>query len=442
MDDLTRRQFLKLGAGTCLAVGTSTIQGCSGEADNKGRRANSQGARVHVLPGDNLAALYRMGGHAAQALGINAGRKLSGTRVFIKPNLFYMGSIPLIPFRPESGEFTKAEVIIGVAEQCLMAGADKVTIGDAAQGMDWNWKGIGFFPGNTIFGTTNIHDAVESLRAAFPNQEIELSCLNSVNQWVSIPSSSDDDVMQDGLKVARSFCEADHVISVPVIKNHFQADLSCSMKNFVGAVTSMPPFGTTVVRDKLHMAYANAESAGFEKVGIAGCFMDICKWRKEAGKEDFVVVDCSIGVEATGPIAAQGLGKTIDLKERCPLGKYFLLASKDLVAADAIAARLTNRVVNNVKHLLMAEELNLGAIDNVTLSGATLEQIRVDDWEPLSFKLPEWGVSSTIPDTIGGSALQRDSRFTNTLVGLSLPAFAICFLRRYHRKNGTPQENT
>jgi uncharacterized protein (DUF362 family) len=308
--------------------------------------------------------------------------------------------------------------------------------------MDWNWKEIDFFPGNTIFGTTNIHDAVESLRVAFPNQKIELSCLNSVNQWVSIPSSSDDDVMQDGLKVARSFCEADHVISVPVIKNHYHADLSCSMKNFVGAVTSMPPFGTTVVRDKLHMAYANTTNAGFENVGIAGCFTDICKWRKEAGKEDFAVVDCSIGVEATGPMAVQGLGKTIDLKERCPLGKYFLLASKDLTAADATATRVTNQIVNNVKQLLMAEELNLGEIDNVTLSGATLEQIRVDDWEPVSFKLPEWGVSSTIPDTIGGLALQRHSRFANTLVGLSLPALAIPLLRRFHTKNGTLEEDT
>ena len=433
---------MRLGAGTCLAIGTSAIQGCGGEADNRWGRASSQGATVHVLPGDNLAALYRMGGHAAQALGINAGRKLSGTRVFIKPNLFAMGSVPFIPFRPDSGEVTKAEIIVGIAEQCLMAGADKVTIGDAAQGMNWNWKEIAFSPGNTIFGTTNIHDAVESLRAAFPNQEIELSCLNSVNQWEFLPSSSDHDFMREGLKVARSFCEADHVISVPVIKNHFQADITCSMKNFVGAVTSMPPFGTTVVRDKLHMAYANTTSAGFEKAGIAGCFIDICKWRKEAGKEDFAIVDCSIGVERTGPIAAPGLGKTIDLKNRCPLGKYFLLASKDLAAADATAARLTNQVVDNVKQLLMAENLELGEINNVTLSGATLEQIRVDDWEPLSFKLPEWGVSATVPRTICGSALQPESRVANTLVSLSLPAYAICLLRRFHGKNETLPEST
>jgi len=440
MDDLTRREFLRLGAGTCLAIGTSTIQGCGGEEDNNWGGPNSEGATVHVLPGDNLAALYKMGGDAAQALGINAGRKLSGTRIFIKPNLFSMGSVPFMPFRPRSGEVTKAEVIVGIAEQCLMAGADKVTIGDAANGMNWNWKEIAFFPGNTIFGTTNIHDAVESLRAAFPSQEIELSCLNSVNQWEFLPSSSDDDVMRDGLKVARSFCEADHVISVPVIKNHFQADLSCSMKNFVGAVTSMPPFGTTMVRDKLHMAYANTTIAGFKKAGIAGCFIDICRWRNEAGKEDFAIVDCSICLEGTGPMAAPGLGKRVDLKNRCPLGKYFLLASEDLAAADATAARLTNQIDNNVKQLLMAENLRLGEINNVTLSGATLEEIRVDDWEPLSFRLPEWGVSSTMPDMNGGSALRRESCVINTLVGLSLPAFAIYFLRRFRRKNETLQE--
>ena len=71
---------------------------------------------------------------------------------------------------------------------------------------------------NTVFDTTNIQDAVSHLQAAFPTQTIELSCLHEVDEWKYIPSSSTVKLMAPGLKVAKSFYEADHMITIPVLK--------------------------------------------------------------------------------------------------------------------------------------------------------------------------------------------------------------------------------
>jgi uncharacterized protein (DUF362 family) len=433
LGDLSRRELIRLGAATCLAAGASAIfdAGCgSGSVDTVSPGASS-GATVHAILGDELDDLYRMGTEAAQILGIHAGRNLSGARVFIKPNLFMMG-FPGVTFQPTNGMNTKAEIVAGIAEQCLLAGADKVTIGDASQGIRWDWKGISFIGDNLVFGTRNLHDAVERLRASYPNQEIELACLNDLDQWEMIPSSSDSEIMREGLKVAKSFCEADVAISVPVLKTHMWADITCAMKNYVGVVTSKPPFGSVVVRDQVHEAYKNAACAGFENVGIAGCFLDIYRWRKQAGKQDVAIIDCTVGLEANGPLAGPGLGKGVDLKQRSPAGKYFLLASDDLAAADATAVRVMNQEVDQVKQLLMARALGLGEIDRVTLNGSRLEALRVPDWEFPSFTPAEWGPASTMPlqqDESSG----KNAQAANFLAAFLVPTSIVYLWKHLHR---------
>ena len=307
----TRRQFLKASGGTCVVMGTPlALQGC-GDDDEESR--GTPKATVHTVLGDGPFDLYRMGRRAAEALGLHAGADLSGKAVFIKPNLVVFGLG--FPVDPLTGEWTKAEILVGIAEQCLEAGAAKVTIGDGAQGWDWDWNGVVFLPGNTLLGGTNLNDAVDALKARFPLQKIELLCLNAVNEWALIPSSSEHEMMVSGLKIARSFYEADHVISVPVLKTHTLADMTCAMKNYVGVTPALPPYGNGLIRTELHGAYANATSAGFRDAGITACFTDIVRWRKQTGRQDFAIIDGSIGIEADGPTMMTG-GRTIDMKER------------------------------------------------------------------------------------------------------------------------------
>jgi uncharacterized protein (DUF362 family) len=396
-------------------------------------------ATVHTILADDLSALYPMAKQAAQVLGIHQGSDLAGRRVFIKPNLMSLGLGH--PYDPYIGESTKAEIIVGIAEQCLQAGADKVSIGDGAQQVCWDWNSIVFFQNNRISGTRNLQEAVEWLRTRYPHQEIELLCLNETDEWEHIPSSSDHEIMKPGLKVARSFYEADHVISIPVLKTHLMADFSGSMKNLVGVTPLLPPYGSGFVRHQVHLAYADASSGGFENVGIAGCFTDILRWRKWAGREDFAIMDCSIGLEGTGPTIILDLGKPIDVKERNSAGKYFLMASKDFVALDATASMVMNHDAASVKQLRLAENLRLGLLDPIRIMGdATLEQLRIHDFEKAEQYQPEWGASEPLSPSPHDSSSQDESHVVNALAGFFLPVGAIGLLRHYSSRKSIGED--
>jgi uncharacterized protein (DUF362 family) len=428
----TRRLFLKASAGTCLVMGTPlALQGCSDD-DEESRGAPK--ATVHTVLGDGPSDRYKMGKRGAEALGLHAGSDLSGKAVFIKPNLVAFGLG--LPGDPLTGEWTKAEILVGIAEQCLEAGAAKVTIGDGSQGVDWDRNSVVFFQGNRLLGGTNLKEAVESLRTRFPLQKIELLCLNAINEWEHIPSSSDHEMMVSGPKIARSFYEADHVISVPVLKTHSLADLTCAMKNYVGVTPVLPPYGNVVLRNELHRAYANARSAGFRDAGIAACFTDIVRWRKQAGRQDYAIVDGSIGIEGNGPTVMTG-GKTIDIDQRNRGGKYFLIASDDLPAADATAARVMGMDVGNVKQLRMASRLGLGTTRNVRVVGdATLDRIRIPDFVAAE-QVPEWGLSATVPHCRKDAGQERTSHVVNTLGGFVLAAGTIYLYRKVHNRHGS-----
>ena len=106
---------------------------------------------------------------------------------------------------------------------------------------------------------------------------------------------------------------------------------------------------------------------------------------KAENKEDFAIVDCSIGMEATGPhLAPLNDGKTISFKERSNAGQYYLLASNDLVAVDAVASQIVKFDIDEVKQLNIAKSLGLGqtALDKITIQGAALNDLLVPDWEP------------------------------------------------------------
>ncbi|MDJ0764639.1 MAG: DUF362 domain-containing protein [Myxococcota bacterium] len=389
MSDFSRREFLKIGAGTCAAFVVPQITGCDGEdaggSEDTGDSEEAGGsATVYAISGDALSDLYTMALQATEKLGIK-GSALTGATVFIKPNLVALG---LSQFSPDVGECTKAEIIVGVAEQCLAAGAAKVTIGEGAQGMSWTWDSLPFFNGNTIYGgASDLLSAVDYLKSSYGDNKIELLNVNVADNWRYIPSSSDHELMKDGLMIAERFYEADHIISVPVIKTHEYGKITASMKNYVGIVPN-EHLGTLggIFRSKMHRAYLETPIAGVQETGVEGAFIDICDWRRSEGKEDFAVIDCSICLEGSGPhhesnILGMGKGTTIDIKKRNNAGKYFILASNDFLAADFTAAKIMNFNPFDVKQLVIAHSLNFGEGTNITYDGASLDDMLVPDWK-------------------------------------------------------------
>lgn len=374
MAKLTRRDFLKIsaGAGAALAAGPYPTLGCF---------AAPKTSTVHALTGDALTELYDLGRQAAVKLGFT-GNNLLGAKVFIKPNLVSLGlDFMGVSYDPTVGECTKPEIAVAVAEQCLAAGAAKVTIGEGAQTMSWDWSTITFLPGNTIESATNMKTSVDRLKNLYGDNRVELACLHEVDEWELVPATISDTRVENGINVARSYYQADHVISIPVLKTHQWAKMTASLKNMFG-VTSAFLHGNGFSRCQLHLAYAHEKAHGVAEAGVSGAFMDLYKWRMDTRKEDFAILDGSICMEGDGPHSAPvNNGLTIDMKQRNGASKYFLLATDDFIAMDTVAAQLMNLPVDQVKALQMARNMDLGVMDRITMQGASIADLKVSDWQ-------------------------------------------------------------
>lgn len=354
MHGITRREFLKSGAHATLALGAARlITGCGGygppvaPTDEVSRVAAIRGADLYAMTREALAAF---GG--AEAI------VSSGDTVFIKPNFCTAGFLPVDGVA--NGSCTKPEILVALAEECLRVGAGKVIIGDGGQARTFSWEEL-----HTLDGSTNLLEEANRLNAAYPGR-LQLACLIADSpEWDAVPSPYTN---LGEIYVSSLVSRADKIISVPVLKTHIMTQLTASLKNFVG-VTSTEEYGWgTPSRMKLHNATG----------GIEQSFLDICS----AIQPDFAIIDGSVCGEGDGPTIIPGLmGATVDMKDR--LGDWLLLASDDLTAADATAARVIGQDASQVKHLTMAYDQGLGQIreELIEIVGASLGELRVE-WRP------------------------------------------------------------
>lgn len=352
MNRLTRRQLLTGSSQAALTVGAAgTFSGCAHETPPD--TPYGQPARVAAVLGNDLAEMARA---ALEAFGGAEAIVQPGESVFIKPNF---GAVGMVKYDSiAAGDCTKPEIVVAVAEECLKAGASQVTIGDAGQARRWSWEKVQY-----LDGSTHLAAEIQRLNGAYGDR-VTLACLNADSpEWDPIPSPY---TPLGNIYISSLIARADKVISIPVIKSHRWTEVTASMKNFVGS-TSTARYGLGIQwRFLLHNA------------GIEQCFLDIVR----AVKPAFAIVDCSIGVEGNGPHVLPGWwGTTVDFKDR--LGQWLLLASTDLAAADATAARVISHDVASITHLQMAYHQGMGQIqeEDITLDGATLDELRVP-WEP------------------------------------------------------------
>jgi uncharacterized protein (DUF362 family) len=374
MHRLTRRDFLRLGAGAAVAIGVPQIlAGCGGEeAAPEATPTSGPTARVAAIRGEDLNAMTR---EALEAVGGAQKIVNEGETVFIKPNMVMLPFVPFIGNRFLAGECTKPEIVIAVAEECLRAGAAEVIVGDGAQMPTFDWE-----LATTLDGSTNLAAEAERLGSKY-GRKVTLACLDTDSpEWVEVPTSTYLGKVAISSLVAR----ADRVISIPVIKTHQWAQLTLSLKNFVG-VTPLELYGwkgADTMWSRVLLDHSSPEA-------IAQLYLDIVS----AVKPDLAIIDASIGVEGDGPSATEGNGLTVDMRER--LGSWLLLASTDLVAADATAARIMSHDVADVKQIVMGYEMGLSEMreDSIEIIGERLDNLRVD-WLPAelaNFPLAESG---------------------------------------------------
>lgn len=347
---LRRRDFVHLSA--CAAAATA-LPACKDTT-----APGEPTAQVAAVRGTDLSAMTR---DVLDGLGGIGTVVHEGETVFIKPN---MVSLPGAPTgnRFLMGECTKPEIVVATAEQCLEAGAAEVIIGDGSHALVLPWESA-----TTLDGSANLVREAARLTAAYGRPVRVASLETDSPSWVDVPSST----YLGSIAVSSLVARADRVISIPVAKTHAWAQLTLSLKNFIG-VTPLERYGDLPqgVYDRGVVFDHSSPRA------IAAIYLDIV-----AGVQpDLAIIDCSIGVEGDGPTLGHG-GRTVDMRERG--GAWVLLASTDLVAADATAARLMSHDPSRMTQLTMGYARGMGEIreDRIEVIGERLDDLRVP-WAP------------------------------------------------------------
>lgn len=354
MSIFKRRHFLKTGFYSTLAICSSFLFSCFKSNKPETQKPILKKSKVAVMKGENLSQLTLA---AIKSLGGIESIISAGDSVFIKPNFVSF------PWAKDNncflnGECTKPEIIIAVTEECLKAGASKVIIGEGSHLPEFDWKYA-----VTFDSKTNLVDEAKRLNINYEGT-VELACLETDSpEWIEIPSKT----RHRKIAISSLAANANIVISLPVAKTHSWSQVTLGTKNFLG-ITPLSRYAQWVENSWWNRGSFDHSSPK----AIAQVFLDIAK----SLKPNLTIVDFSIGVEGNGPTLSSG-GKTINVKDR--IGSWALVASTDIMAADATATRIMNHDVSKIKQLSMGFEMGLGEIreEGIEIIGEDLSDLKI-----------------------------------------------------------------
>jgi len=358
MRTFKRREFIKTTICSTLSLGAHwTLAGCLDKTSTEPTLSGIT-AQVASIKGDNLDSMTR---DAVDALGGMQSVVNPGETVFIKPNFV---SIPWAQTNNcfHNGECTKPEIIIAVAEECLKAGAEEVIIGEGSHVPKFDWKYA-----ITLDGETNLVAEAQRLSTIYDGK-VTLACLETDSPgWTEVPSES----RHNSIAISRLVADADKVISIPVAKTHSWAQLTLATKNFIG-ITPLSRYAQLVDNSWWNRGSFDHRTPN----AISQVFLDIVK----SIKPDLTIIDFSIGIDGDGPTTGSG-GRTLNMKEN--LGSWAIVASKDIMAADATATRIMNHDTDDIVQLQKGYVMGLGEIreESIEILGDKIYDLQVD-WAP------------------------------------------------------------
>jgi uncharacterized protein (DUF362 family) len=250
---------------------------------------------------------------------------LKGKKVLLKPNLVDCHG-------PSEAVFTHPAVLAAAIELFGELGANVVVAEASGLRRDTN----------TLLHLSGYTDILAKYSIPF----IDLN-LDSVER-VRLPS----DLSGLGyLFVPRTVLAADFVVSLPKLKTHHWVGVTLSLKNMLGI---MP--GTKYGWPKNR----------FHTIGLEESIMDI----NQAVQADFAIIDGVVGMEGNGPLFGG----------QRPAGVIIL--SSDLLAADAVAARVMGINPNKIGYLKAASRRGgrevppLGNSKNIEIIGASVDSVK------------------------------------------------------------------
>jgi uncharacterized protein (DUF362 family) len=254
---------------------------------------------VVVAEKDKPAELVRK---AIKALG-GMGRFIKkGNRVLIKPNIAFARP-------PEGAATTNPEVVAELVQLCFEAGAREVIV------LDYTLD-----PARITYEMSGIAKAAEAKGARM--------VYVSPRDFVPIEVPKGKILSAYDVRVLKQVLDADVFINVPIAKTHGSARLTLGMKNLMGVIQDR---GSWHRSGDLHQCIADFVTAV---------------------KPHLTVIDAIRILASGGP---KGPGR-VEQKDT-------IIASTDVVAADAYAATLFGLTPNDVPHIIKAAELGVGVAD-------------------------------------------------------------------------------
>ncbi len=310
--ELTRRQLLRLTMAAGLGAALTSCTGLEAVAPEAPVRIEpsrvGSNAYLAVARGLEPRDITRA---ALAALGGIERFVKSGADVIIKPNV-------CVDYRSfEYGATTNPEVVAALVELCLGAGARRVRV------MDKPFSGS---PENA-YARSGIEDAVKAAGGT-------LEVMNRAKfRTTSIPAGRD----LASLEVYQDILTADVLIDVPVAKHHSLARLSLAGKNLFGAIS------------RPSQMHANLGQRTADLVSLV--------------RPTLTVVDAVRTLMANGPTG----GNLDDVRLN-----NTVIASHDIVAADAYAATLFDLSGAQISYVKAAADMGLGTLD---LTSIKIEEI-------------------------------------------------------------------
>lgn len=238
-----------------------------------------------------------------------------GYKVLIKPNFV------AVPKERLSGGVTRWEVVKAVAERVKEEGANPFIAESAAAGVDTEEV-------IQACGYQQLRDEgyeVIDLKSR-PSAKIPVEngkVIDAMNTW-------------DLVK------EADAVISVPVMKNHDQTEVTLGMKNLKGLI-------------------ADGQKKLFHRKGVVNGVVDIIQTIKPV----LEIIDGTFCQQGLGPI----YGETLEMD--------LIVGSKDIVSCDSVGSAIMGYEVDAPMITVEAYKRRLGEmnLDKIEIKGETIESV-------------------------------------------------------------------
>ncbi len=242
--------------------------------------------------------------------------------VLVKPNV-------VNPSPSGSGNITDVRVTEAVTSMLLELRVPRVIIGEGSS--------VGY----DFVGLKDTMHCLEVSGTADVARRLGVELVD-LNRDERVQVEAPDAYVMDRFAVARTAYEADAIVCLPVVKTHVRTGITCGLKNMKGVLPG-------------------DEKKRTHQLGLDRGIVDLNRVMRPA----FVVVDAIVGKQGThtAPEDSVGLDR--------------VLASADVVAADAVCAAIMGFDPQDIHHVQLAAEAGLGLADleAITVRGESIADV-------------------------------------------------------------------